>query len=62
MDKKIYLKPSADFIAFYSEEELTADLNIQDYVNESSGDMGDDLGQTSGNVGVGDGDHPGARC
>ena len=40
--KKNYLKPDAEFIAFYSDEEIAADLDIKDYANENDGgDIGD---------------------
>ena len=35
--KKHYLKPDAEYIAFYSDEEIAADLDIKDYANENNG-------------------------
>jgi hypothetical protein len=50
MKKKFYVKPTAEYIAFYSDEEITADLplgDIQTYANDGgsgtimSGTMGE---------------------
>ena len=50
MNKKSYLKPSASYIVFYSKEELTAELDINDYINET--DVGGDV-IISANIGIG---------
>ena len=35
--KKNYLKPDAEFIAFYSDEDIAAVLPLENYANEGSG-------------------------
>ena len=46
MNKQKYEKPLASFIAFYSEKDITATQNIDDY-------MGGDLPTVSGGTGLG---------
>ena len=53
MLKKNYEKPMAEYISFYTEEELTADMPLERYANEDSegnagisGDLG--LGEVGG--------------
>lgn len=53
MAKKIYVKPDAEYISFYTEEEIMSVQNIADYANETGGDMGGDMGGTSGSLGEG---------
>jgi hypothetical protein len=56
MSKKTYFKPMASFIAFYSEKDMTANQDINDYANQD-GDISTDLSDaTGGDIGVGGGD------
>ena len=52
MLKKVYEKPTAEYIAFYSDEEITSNLPLENYAN-SDGSMGGNAG-VSGNLGTGD--------
>jgi hypothetical protein len=47
MNKKIYEKPLANFLAFYSEKDITSEQNVNDYVG------GDLSGGVSGGAGLG---------
>ena len=49
MAKKIYVKPDAEYISFYSEEEIMSVQNIADYANET-GDGNVDAGNASGGL------------
>ena len=37
MEKQIYIKPEAKYVVFYSEEEITATLDVQTYANGEPG-------------------------
>lgn len=50
MRKRIYEKPSAEYIAFYSDEEIAADLPLKNYANDSMGGVGG----MSGSMGSGE--------
>ena len=52
MQEKIYIKPKAEHIAFYSDEEIAAELPIANYANGDGMEGG--LGGMSGNLGTGD--------
>lgn len=54
MAKKIYVKPDAEYISFYSEEEIMSVQNIADYANET-GDGNADAGNASGGLEEGGG-------
>lgn len=51
MEKKIYIKPEAKYVVFYSEEEITARLKLPQYAND---DGGFDIPTLSGSLGEGD--------
>lgn len=48
--KKIYEKPKAEYIAFYSDEEIAANLPLAQYANDDG-----EGGIIGGSGGVGDG-------
>lgn len=52
MLKKVYEKPMAEYFAFYSNEEITAELPLENYANDD-GSMGGNAG-VSGELGTGD--------
>ena len=54
MLKKKYQKPSAEFIAFYSDEEITSNMPLATYANDD-GSMGGNAG-TSGSWSEGSGE------
>lgn len=40
MNKKNYLKPDAEYVSFYSKENMMANLSIEDYATEDDGIVG----------------------
>ena len=53
MNNKKYLKPSADYVSFYSKEEIMSVMDIAIYGRESDDGTNPDLSLPSGNVGTG---------
>ena len=53
MNNKKYLKPSADYVSFYSKEEIMSVMDIAIYGRESDDGTNADLSRPSGNVGTG---------
>ena len=51
--KKNYLKPDAEYITFYSDKEIAADLDIKDYANDDGNG-----GVVGGSVGLDDNPFP----
>jgi hypothetical protein len=50
--KKIYSKPEAKYVSFYSEEEITAKLDVNDFAGSSgASDLSGDMGETDVNFG-----------
>ena len=52
MLKKVYQKPKAGYIVFYSDQEITSNLPIENYANED--ETYDANGGVSGSLGTGD--------
>jgi hypothetical protein len=57
MERKEYLKPDAKYVIFYSDEEITAKISLEEgmrHEQQSKNGMGGEI--ISGSIGSGDGD------
>ena len=44
--KKNYLKPEAKYVSFYSEDEITSVLDVNDFTGSTTSDVNGSLGET----------------